>query len=169
MGPRITTALAVALAVVATGCGGSSGSRTPATVAKSAAQPMTRAQYVKGGNGVCLATVARSPAFPGTRAGNQFSTNSGLIVAYLQAVQNLTVQARKGIGVLRPPAELRAAHMELLAAQDARITDMGLALNAVQAKDVRALNEAIKQDNDVDAPRYTAAVKAVGLKACTRR
>jgi hypothetical protein len=130
---------------------------------------MTRAAYVKGGNAVCLATVARSPAFPGARAGNKFSTTSGLIVAYLQAVQNLTIQAQKGIRVLRPPAELHAAHSELLAAQDARITDMGLALNAAQAKDVAALNDAIKQDTDVDAPRYTAAVKAAGLTACTHR
>jgi hypothetical protein len=130
---------------------------------------MTRVQYVKGANAVCLATVAHSPAFPGTRAGNSFSTTSSLIVGYLQAVQNLTVQARKGIRLLRPPAELRAAHKEILAAQDARITDMGLALNAAQAKDVRALNQAIKQDTQVDAPRYTIAVKAAGLKACAHR
>jgi hypothetical protein len=129
---------------------------------------MTKAQYVTAGNKICRSTVAKSPAFPGTRQKNEFNTAPSLMSNYLLAVQNLTVQANKGFKVLRPPKTLEAAHRELLAAQDARITDMGLALNAVSTQDKAGLNAAVRQDIGVDAPRYTAAARAAGLTACVR-
>jgi hypothetical protein len=154
----------LALVVAAAGCG----SDRPSTQATPAKPRMTKAQYVAAGNKICRETVAKSPAFPGTRKKNAFNTAPTLMSNYLLAVQNLTVQANKGFKVLRPPTTLEATHRELLAAQDARITDMGLALNAVSTQDKAGLNAAVRQDIGVDAPRYTAAARAAGLTACVR-
>jgi hypothetical protein len=46
---------------------------------------------------------------------------------------------------------------------------MGLAINAVASKDKAGLNEAVRQDLAVDAPRYTRAAAEAGLTACIRR
>jgi hypothetical protein len=153
--------LAVSLAVAA--CGG--GAEQPAAPAK---PRMTKAQYIAAGNKICRDTVAKSPAFPGTRKKDQYSTAPSLMSEYLLAVQNLTVQANKGFQILRPPKPLESAHRELLAAQDARITDMGLAINAVSSNDKAGLNKAVQQDVNIDAPRYTQAAEAAGLSACIR-
>lgn len=167
MTTRSTLLLAVAVSVLVAGCGAEA---QKATTTVTPLKPlMTKAQYVAAGNKICRETVAKSPAFPGTRSKNQFSTAPKLMSEYLLAVQSLTVQANKGLRILRPPTSLQAAHRELLAAQDARITDMGLAINAVQSTDKAGLNEAVQQDFNVDAPRYTKAAAAAGLTACIRR
>jgi hypothetical protein len=147
-------------------CGGS---EKQATRQQPAKPPMTKSQYVAAGNKICRATVAKSPRFPGVRKKNQFNSAPELMSEYLVAVQNLTVQANKGLKILRPPKSLEPAHRELLAAQDARITDMGLALNAVQGSDSAGLNAAVRRDVNVDAPRYTAAARAAGLTACAHK
>jgi hypothetical protein len=130
---------------------------------------MTKAQYIAAGNKICRATVQKSPGFPGKRVGDQYDSAPSLMIAYLEAVQNLTVQANKGLKILRPPKQLEQAHRDLLAAQDARITDMGLALNAASSRDAKSLNQAVQADVNVDAPRYVAAANAAGLRDCTRR
>ena len=166
MTERTSAISLVVAAIVAVGCGSSS----PKKVATPPSKPrLTKAQYVAAGNKICRATVQKSPGFPGKKVGNQYDSAPSLMIAYLQAVQNLTVQANKGLKILRPPKQLEKAHQNLLAAQQARITDMGLALNAASSRDAKSLNSAVQQDVKVDAPRYVAAANAAGLRDCTHR
>lgn len=165
MARRSPAVLLLFAALLAGGCGSSA----PKKAAAPPKPRMTKAQYVAAGNKICRATVQKSPFFPGTRAGNQFNTTPKLMIAYLQAVENLTIQANKGLKVLRPPLALEQQHKDILAAQEARIHDMGLALNAASSRDKTNLNKAVQQDTNVDGPRYVAAVKKAGLIDCTRR
>jgi hypothetical protein len=167
MSRRALPRIVIGAALIASGCGSSS--TAPAAKTTASKPALTRAQYVAAGNKICRATVRKSPVFPGTRTGKSFDSAPSLFVPYLQAVQHLTVEANKGFRILRPPAELQDVHRQVLAAQDARITDMGLALNAAASDDSAALNTAVRRDVNVDGPRYVAVATAAGLRDCIRR
>jgi hypothetical protein len=167
MSRRALLRIVIGAALVASGCGSSSS--VPTTKTSASKPALTRAQYVAAGNKICRATVSKSPAFPGTRTGKSFNSAPSLFVPYLQAVQQLTFEANKGFRILRPPPQLQDVHRQVLAAQDARITDMGLALNAAASDDNAGLNAAVRRDVNVDAPRYVAAATAAGLRDCVRR
>src|SRR4051794_38235739 len=103
---RITVLALLVTALVAAGCG----SDTPTKPAAPPRPRLTKAQYVAAGNKICRATVQHSPGFPGRKVGDRYDTTPRLMIAYLQAVQNLTVEANQGLKILRPPAGLEQAH-----------------------------------------------------------
>jgi hypothetical protein len=158
-----------ACALAGVGCGGGSTSDTPAprSMSTSPTPSNGKAGYVKQANAICRAAAAKSPAFPGAKAGTGFVTTASEVIPYLEKTSKISARTLHLLERLETPAGKKAEVSDLIAAQRARLNDQTLALNAANQANTRDFTAAFQKDQRIDGAAYTHAAAKLGLDACT--
>jgi hypothetical protein len=139
------------MALVVTGCGGSSG-------------PLSRAQLAAKADAACSSYAKASAAIPQP---SNVASDIGAAAVYLQKLKPLVESEHAAIAGLKPPPELRAQFDRFQAASTHQLGLFESALTKAQARDpssFRDLRTATRYKQSVMVPLE----RTLGLTACQR-